>query len=1027
MRNMIRLSLLIVLFFPVALYSQTVGKIAGTVVDAENNEPLPGVNVIVQGTTMGAATNTNGYFVIVNVPPGIYTLKATFIGYAAYTVNNVAVKIDLTTNVDFKMSTEALAAEEVVIVAERPVVVKDVSSSQSNISAAQIENLPSVRSVNDVVGLQAGIVIGESGPIIRGSGADEIAFMVDGFTQRDERTNLPFTSVSLSAVQEILVQTGGFNAEHGNIRSGVISVVTKEGSRERYSGTIDYRHSPAAKKHFGPSAYDPNGYWLRPFLDDAVAWTGTANGAWSLNTQRQYPSFVGWNTVSQQSLEDNDPSNDLTPEAAQRVFKYQHRRQGDIQDPDYVLDLGLGGPMPLVSKKLGDLRFYFSFRSEENMYLIPLSRESFTDNTTMLKLASNIKPNMKVTFTGQYTVSRGTNDNNVGAPGIFYSAGSVARILSQRSYIDMIMYAPEAFAPSSVYRHLFGAKLTHTLGSNTFYEVSVERTGSLYSTFPNDLRDSTKVIKIGNSLWLDEQPYGFMPFPSTGINGLRMGVGMSNSRDSSKVYTTTFGFDITSQVNSNNQIKAGIEYVYNDHHIRYGGVDITLPSGRPSSSWDRNPIRFSAYLQDKLEFKGLIANIGVRFDLSDPGGDWYDVGVFDRAFFGRTYNDNIDEQTARIKTEKKSYFSPRLGISHPITENSKLYFNYGHFRSMPVAERLYTIQRLTDKTTSRFADPNLDLSKTVAYELGYDQSLFGHYLLHLAAYYKDVSNQPNWVQYTSADNKVSYQRASDDFYEDIRGVEFSLEKRIGGWLSGFLNYTYEVTTSGYFGRQQIYENPADQRTYDRQNIPQFKPLARPYFRANLTVNTPADFGPMVSKSHPFADWRISLLPSWRTGYYTTWTRGASIPGVQYNVQWPDYFNIDLKISRDIKVAGMNWRVYLDVNNVLNTKIFNFDPVRGIGTAFSDGQDFRDYMDSLLWPEDIGKPIGYTQYGNDKIGDLRPDDVAYDPLEPNPNNDPEIEARNQVRRDTKSYIDNPNLKWLYYLNPRDIYFGIKIDF
>ena len=85
------------------------------------------------------------------------------------------------------------------------------------------------------------------------------------------------------------------------------------------------------------------------------------------------------------------------------------------------------------------------------------------------------------------------------------------------------------------------------------------------------------------------------------------------------------------------------------------------------------------------------------------------------------------------------------------------------------------------------------------------------------------------------------------------------------------------------------------------------------------------------------------------------------------------------------------------------------------------------MDSLLWPEDIGKPIGYTQYGNDKIGDLRPDDVAYDPLEPNPNNDPEIEARNQVRRDTKSYIDNPNLKWLYYLNPRDIYFGIKIDF
>ncbi|UCE08245.1 MAG: hypothetical protein JSW07_09580, partial [bacterium] len=72
-------------------------------------------------------------------------------------------------------------------------------------------------------------------------------------------------------------------------------------------------------------------------------------------------------------------------------------------------------------------------------------------------------------------------------------------------------------------------------------------------------------------------------------------------------------------------------------------------------------------------------------------------------------------------------------------------------------------------------------------------------------------------------------------------------------------------------------------------------------------------------------------------------------------------------------------------------------------------------------------LGYPEFGDDKIGDLRPDDVAYDPLEPNPDKDPAIEARNKKRRDTKSYIDNPNLKWLYYLDPLDIYFGIRINF
>ncbi len=1022
-----RLSFVLVLLLSTQpLVAGTTGKITGLVKDEETGEPLPGVNVFLEGTNFGAATNADGYYVILNVPPGSYTLKATMIGYADVRVQNVRVNIDQTTTINITMKAIILAGEEVTVVATRPVVEKDVSASQFNIQAQQIDNFP-VRNINEVISLQAGVrPAGPNGVIIRGGGPDQIAFMVDGFTLRDERTNLPFSSIALSAVKDVQVQTGGFSAEYGNIRSGVINVVTREGDRDRYSGTINIRLSPPAPKHFGPSAYDPNSYWIRPYLDDAVAWTGTDNGAWDEYTQRQYPSFEGWYAVSQRTLQDDDPNNDLTPWAAQRVFKWQHRRQGDIKDPDYNLDGGFGGPVPFLSRKLGDLRFFYSFRAEQNMYLIPLSRKSYNDYMHQLKFTTNLSANMKLIVTGLYGEVHGVNNNNIGLPGFFYSTESVARVLSRRSYIPSIMYATDYFAPTHIYRGMFSFKLTHTISPRSFYEISFERVRNKYFTAPNALRDTTKIMKFGNNYWVDEAPFGYMPYPSSGINGLRMGVGMSNSRDFSKIVTNTVRFNMTSQVNPNNQVKFGFEFVYNQHRVRYGGVDLTLPAGRPWSIWDKNPIRLGAYIQDKLEFKGLIANLGVRLDLSDANSEWIDVDPFDRNYFSSSYSEELEKDIPKKRTKTLVYISPRLGVSHPITDNSKLYFNYGHFRSMPQADRLYLVQRVTEGRVSRIGDPNNTLSRTVAYELGYEQNLFGQVLLRIAGYYKDVTNQPNWVRYVSFDSKVNYLKAEDNFYEDIRGFEISIDKRIGGWITGFLNYTYEVSSLGFFDKLRYYENPAEQREYDRlsaENKGIFsKPLPRPYFRGQLVIQSPRDFGPQILNQHPFGDVRMSFLVQWREGAYSTWTRGQDpvVIGIRNNVQWPDYFNVQLRLSKDFKFGRTNVRFYLDVDNLLNTKIFT-------PYAFSDGNDFRDYMDSLLWPEEIGKPLGYTVFGNDKIGDLRPEGVPYDPLEPNPNNDPEIERRNQERIRKKSYIDNPNLKWLYYLNPRDIFFGIKIDF
>ncbi len=1047
MNRLLTTILVMVLLSASLLFSGTTGKIAGVVTDAETDAPLPGVNVVIEGTALGAATNLQGYYVILNVPPGVYTLKASMMGYSTETIVNVRVNIDLTTTINFKLKTQVLMGEEVTIVAERPVVQADISSSIANIQSEQIAALP-VQNISDVVGIQAGVL----GLSIRGGSTEEAAFLLDGFTLRDERTNQPYSAVSLSSIKDIQIQTGGFSAEYGNLRSGIVNVVTKEGDFNRYSATIDVRYSPAAKKHFGPSGYDPFSYWNRPFLDDAVCWTGTevgepfedlnGNGVWDSNepftdynndgtrtywddyTQKQYPRFEGWNAVSERTLQDDDPNNDLTPEAAQRVYRYQHRRQGDIKKPDYIIDSGFGGPVPFISERLGNLRFYLSHRREQDMYLIPLSRDSYSDNVTTLKLTSNITPSMKLTITGLYGEVFGTNNNNVGLPGYFRSTSSIASQLGRRSYITAIMYATDYWCPTSIYRHMISAKLTYTKSPSTFYEFHLERIGNIYRTRPNALRDTTKIVKIGNNYWLDEAPYGYMPYPSSGIDGLRMGVGMSNSRDYSEIYTTTAKFSLTSQINPTNQIKTGAEFIYNEHNVEYGGIDLTLPSGRPWTIWNKRPIRGAAYITDKLEFQGLRANIGIRLDYIHAGGEWYDIDNpdfwYNRDFFSSNYTPEVENEVPKKKTKHLYYLSPRLGISHPISENAKLYFNYGHYRSMPESQRLYTLQRVTEGSVSQIGNPNNTPSRTVAYELGYEHNLFNEVLLRVAGYYKDETQQPNWVRYISADSKVNYLMADDNFYEDIRGFEVTLERLYGKWIYGMVNYTYQVATSGYFGKLRYYENPAEQRSYDRHNIYQEKPLPRPYFKANIVLHTPQDFGPKYMGRNWLGDWLISFRFMWRAGYYSTWTRGVSLPGIKYNVQWPDYHNTDMRISKNFKIGKYNLEFFLDVNNVFNAKIFS-------SYCFADGNDYRDYFDSLLWPKEIGEPLGYTEFGNDKIGDLRPDNVAYDPLEPNPNNDPEIEARNQQRRKTKSYIDNPNLKWLYYLNPRDIFFGIKINF
>ena len=79
-----------------AIYAQVTGKIAGKVLDADTNEPLTGVNIQIRGTTMGGATDLEGDYYIINIPPGTYTLEASYIGYRSVIKTGAIVSINNT-------------------------------------------------------------------------------------------------------------------------------------------------------------------------------------------------------------------------------------------------------------------------------------------------------------------------------------------------------------------------------------------------------------------------------------------------------------------------------------------------------------------------------------------------------------------------------------------------------------------------------------------------------------------------------------------------------------------------------------------------------------------------------------------------------------------------------------------------------------------------------------------------------------------------------------------------------------------
>ena len=220
------------------LQAGTTGKISGKVVD-ENNQPLIGCNIIVKGTSYGAATNLEGEYFILNIPPGTYQISALMIGYGAVTIEGTQVIVDLTAKADFLLKPETIEGEEIIVMAEKPTVRLDQTSMSAVVSSEDIENLP-VTDVGDIIELQAGIVRDPNGGFhVRGGRSSEVSFWVDGVATTDSYDGSSGLEIETAGIQEVQVISGTFNAEYGQAMSGIVNVVTKDGG-EKYKGNLDF-------------------------------------------------------------------------------------------------------------------------------------------------------------------------------------------------------------------------------------------------------------------------------------------------------------------------------------------------------------------------------------------------------------------------------------------------------------------------------------------------------------------------------------------------------------------------------------------------------------------------------------------------------------------------------------------------------------------------------------------------------------------------------------------------------------------
>jgi len=989
------------------------GKIAGIIKDDETGEALPGANVFLLDTYMGAAADKNGEYFVISIPPGTYSVKASMMGYESETKTEVRISIDHTSWIDFELKPTVIKGKGVTVVARRPIIEKDVSATQILVSSEDIAVTP-VGDIAELLAVQAGTYISYNldkgtGLSIRGGSIGESDFQVDGISLKSELTDASHMNIPKTAIKEIQLLTGGFNAEYGGIRSGLINTITKEGSFDKYEGSIVFRNSPPALKHFGPDAFDKNGRIWQIYAGPK-AFEGTTEEDVELFRKTHGDSgyalvFTGWNAFAAELAADDDPNNDMTPQQCLELWKYRHRPRSYADEPDYDIDASFGGPLPILPKT----SFFTSYRRENYLLVYPLSRKKEVNETYQLKLATRMIPEVKFSIDAIYGKRTGCTPATFGSS--FGSLtdnawGPIAGNISGSRFATE--FTADAFTSYGSHRAMYvpawwstrddeifrlSLKATHILSPSTYYELQYQYGKDWVYVWHLEDRDTTEIMQIGDK-WYDETPEGWNTSERYDQVNFAMISGGARYSNRSSNWAHRLRFDFISQVNKYNEFKTGFDLRIPNFKVRscyYTSSDTAAYSYENNPGvwqcWDAKFLNMSAYIQDKLEWKGMIANFGLRADYLDPRTKAYEMETpYDTYYTRPTFYEDIWYASKQTETvEKRLKLQPRLGISYPVSIYSKFYFNYGHFYKSPNPYYMYSMGFAESGPGFVMPSPNLDWARTIAYEVGYEQNIADMFLIHIAGYYKDMTGEFMLITGVDWDHTVRNGYWTNNRYSDIRGIELRFDKPWGEYITFWSNFNYMVRSWGYTTQPSIYENPLEAEAQEA-NAEQSKPIAAPDFRAGISLFTPKNWGPgpEILGTKLFEGIKISLLYRWEKG--GEWEFDPWLPIEERHwIKGVDYSNTDLRIEKSISIGAVNGKVFMDVYNLFNQKF--------LYTGGWTTPEYRAYRESLHlpWEED-------EQKGNDKWGDW-----------------------------DKEHIDIGWHDWMQFLNPRDIFFGIKFEF
>ncbi|MFC1619472.1 TonB-dependent receptor domain-containing protein [Candidatus Neomarinimicrobiota bacterium] len=728
MDNKILSTVLVLLFFLLSnAFSQVTGKIAGTVIDKDTGEPLIGTNVVIEGTYWGASADSKGEFFIINIPPGVYDVTANMIGYGSVRFEDIRVSVNSTTDLVYELSPEVLEGEVVIVTMERFAVKKDQTSSTRNISSDEMEVLP-VEDIDQVVQMQPGVVAGH----FRGGRSSESSFMLDGVLITESFNHTSTTvEVTPSAVADMEVITGTFNAEYGNAMSGVVNVVTKEGGNSfSGSGSVNLGNYITANKDIFAGIENTD---IRiqdyTFNISGPIWKDRLNfiidGRYAKN--RGHLNGVNYFNVDDYSnYTDGNPENWISYASGDSSYV----------DMDHSEKLVLFGKLSF--KPIKDVKTSFIYTYNQN--------ESQGYNHSEF-----FKPSDRPTYHNESYMAA-FHLNHMLSPKAFYELKLSYNEYTNGSYLyeDPLdsRYISDFYGSSDEFFSTGGQSKGHNMRTEGKLGTKFDLTWQLHNNHS---------VKFGADL----AQFNLDQAANTIMNKYE-------GTDEEALYTLD---SLT-----NNRI-----YSYYEPELR---SDLSVYS----DNYIKEPFQFAVYIQDKMEFQAMVVNAGVRYDYFDPKTvyptNWRNPANQDLFMDQSRMSDYPD-------VEPQWSLSPRIGLAYKLGETALLRFSYGHFLQIPALNYFYQNHQFRVTELGQVGNPLLKLQKTVSYETGLWLQLTSSMDIEVAVFYRDIYDLlSSKLVYTYS--QIRYGLFDNKDYGNVRGLELRYQFRSGDF-SATANYTLQYT------------------------------------------------------------------------------------------------------------------------------------------------------------------------------------------------------------------------------------------